>query len=119
MSRPRCCRGHAAFDGAPALPRACTRVRGVGGHAERASARARFVARRAGRWGLLLAKVTLWLVVVTASLLAIVLMAARGAPSVREAAAARARQSAADRHRELERRAIAIDRVGVDERQRQ
>lgn len=59
------------------IPRARTYVHGVGGHAERVGARARFAARRAGRWSLGVAKVVLWLLVVTSSLLAIVLLSRR------------------------------------------
>lgn len=62
-----------------ALPPARTHVHSLGGHADRLAARARFAARRAGRWSLEVAKVGLWLAVVTSSLLAIALLASRGA----------------------------------------
>jgi|GEM_PF-4889988 len=65
------------------IPRAETLVHGVGGRAVRAGARARFVARHAGRWSLGFAKVALWLLVVTSSLTAIALLTSRGVVEAR------------------------------------
>ena len=65
------------------IPRAETLVHGVGGHAVRASARVRVVARRAGQWSLGLAKVALWLLVVTSSLTVIAILTSRGVGEAR------------------------------------
>jgi hypothetical protein len=89
------------------LPPARTLVHGVGGHAVRAGARARFAARRAGRGSLAIARVALWLIVVTASL-SIVLLAAGGAPTYHEAQRDRAARASV----ELSQRAIMIEQQG-------
>lgn len=93
------------------IPRARTRVHGLGGHVGSVSARARFAARCAGRWSVAGAKIALWLLVVTSSLLAIVLLASHGTtyrdPDVDQLE----RGNAARARLELGQRAIAIDHV--------
>lgn len=97
------------------LPSARTYVHGMAGHVERAGAEARFAARRAGQAGLAFAKVVLWLLVVTSSLVAIAMLAARGARyqpsdldrSMRE-------HDVRMRQLELSRRAIEIDQAQLE-----
>lgn len=94
-----------------ALPAARLHVHGVGGHAVRAGARARFAARRAGRASLSAAKVVLWLAVVMSSLLAIGLFASRGS-TYRDPDVDRVQREHQARARlELHQRAIVIDHV--------
>lgn len=97
------------------LPSARTHVHGMTGHVERAGAEARFAARRAGQVGLAVSKVVLWLLVVTSSLVAIALLAARGAryhPSDLD----RSLHERDTRLRQLElsRRAIEIDQAQLE-----